>query len=195
MPVAFAITGLIDPFTGINGSGFPPPSVPLPQARRTLAGVLVYLLDTGMLEAVKGLMTHELFDPLVLHEMVQSARQETDENLRLKMREFEESVLDATQTRDRLEALIGQMRDEAWARAEATRKQNRSRIAPAQAKRTSDAQNAKIIAELNRRKRNGEDYQGRSVCSELAARFGVSADHARKVRKKWNSGFRPAKRD
>ncbi|MBD2922663.1 DNA-binding protein, partial [Burkholderia pseudomallei] len=40
-----------------------------------------------------------------------------------------------------------------------------------------------------RRRRNGEDFQGRNVCSDIAARFGVTADHVRKLKRAWLAGL------
>jgi len=189
----FADNGGISPLGDVNE--LIPRSIAPAEAVRLLAGVLVNLVDSGDMAAVRELMKHELFSSIALFEVVRYARLSGDETPLLDIVDLETRVRDAMRGHDELQARIDQMHCESRERAEAVRERNRKKIAPAQAKRASDAKNTKIVAELNRRKRSGEDFQGRSVCSVLGSRFDVSADHVRKIRKKWNSGFKSPKRD
>ncbi|MFM0161340.1 DNA-binding protein [Paraburkholderia sediminicola] len=172
-----------------------PNSLPPADAIRVLAGALVNLADARNMSAVKELMKHELFGYAALHEVVQCARRSVDEELQQQIAELECHVISAVHRQEELQARIDAMVAEDREKVAAARQKKRSKIAPAQAARVSEAKNSKIVAELARRKRNKEDYQGRTVCSDLSCRFGVSADHVRKVRKKWISSLRPPKRD
>jgi len=172
-----------------------PPNVPVGEAIGLLAGLLVKCVDSGNPRAAQELMKHELFNGRALEAVVHYARRETETALVGRINALHMQIAEITEQHDVLQARFATLQVEQRERQEQAKQKRRKAIKPAQAARLAGATNTKISAELTRRRRNGEDIQGRHVCSEIAARLGVTADHVRKVKRNWLSGLKHEKRD
>lgn len=172
-----------------------PPNIPVGEAMGLLAGLLVRCVDSANPRATQELMKHELFNSRTLEAVVHYARRESESMLAERINELHTQIAEMTEQHDILQAHLAVLQAEQRERQEQAKQKRRKAIKPAQAARLAGATNTKISAELTRRRRNGEDIQGRHVCSEIAARLGVTADHVRKVKRNWLSGLKHEKRD
>ncbi|EXJ00038.1 DNA-binding protein [Burkholderia pseudomallei MSHR6137] len=139
-----------------------------------------------------GLIRHPSFDSAMLQAVVQFARRDTAAALHQQIDDLQKQVKaieDASVFR------VATARAEERERQHQAKKRASDKIGPAQQKRLAHAQKNKILDELTRRARNGEDFTGRSISSELAARFNVSPAHVRELRKKWLSASKLEKRN
>ncbi|WP_095413472.1 DNA-binding protein [Burkholderia pseudomallei] len=172
-----------------------PPSAPVGEATRLLGGLLVKCIDSGNLRAAQELMQHELFNSATLQAMVLHARRDTETALTNQINILHEQIAEMESGHEDLHADFAALRTVIRERLDQAKRKAQGRIKPAQAARIEAASNTKIVSEFNRLRRNGDSYQSRTICSELAARFGVTADHVRKLRKSWVAGLKPMKRD
>ncbi|WP_147486701.1 DNA-binding protein [Burkholderia pseudomallei] len=162
------------------------------EATKTLAGLIVRCVDANHLNSVDELIRHPSFGSAMLQAVVQFARRDAAASLHQQIDELQKQVKaieDASAFR------VATARTEERERQHQAKKRASAKIGPAQQKRLAHAQKNKILDELTRRARNGEDFMGRSISSELAARFNVSSAHVRELRKKWLSASKPEKRN
>ncbi|MUV25721.1 DNA-binding protein [Burkholderia thailandensis] len=165
-----------------------PRNVPVGEAMALLAGLLVKCIDEDDLRTAQELMKHELFNSRTLEGVVLYARRKTESDLLERINALHEQIAERAEERDMSRAHLAVLQAEQRERQEQTKRERQKAIKPAQAARLAGAKNSKIVEEFNRRRRNGEDFQGRNVCSDIAARFGVTADHVRKLKRAWLAG-------
>lgn len=162
-----------------------PRDVPVGEAMALLAGLLVKCIDEDDLRTAQELMKHELFNSRTLEGVVLYARRETESALLERINALHDQLAEHAEERDMSQAHLAQLQAEQRERQDQAMRERQKAIKPAQAARLAGAKNTKIVEEFNRRRRSGEDFQGRNVCSEIAARFGVTADHVRKLKRAW----------
>nr|WP_254596454.1 hypothetical protein [Burkholderia pseudomultivorans] len=165
-----------------------PRDVPLGEAMALLAGLLVKCIDEEDLRTAQELMKHELFNSRTLEGVVLYARRKTESALLERINALHEQIAERAEERDMSLAHLAMLQAEQRERQDQAKRERQKAIKPAQAARLAGAKNSKIIEEFNRRRRNGEDFQGRNVCSDIATRFGVTADHVRKLKRTWLAG-------
>ncbi|MGP8474286.1 DNA-binding protein [Burkholderia sp. PR2] len=162
------------------------------KATELLAGLIVRCIDANHMHSVEDLIRHPSFDSAVLRAVVHFARRDATTALRHQIDVLQAQV---AETADANTFRVATARTEERERQRHAKERASARIGPAQQKRLAHAQKNKILDELSRRSRNGEDYMGRSVSSELASRFNVSPSHVRALRKNWLSTLKPQKRN
>ncbi|RQU78663.1 DNA-binding protein [Burkholderia cenocepacia] len=162
-----------------------PRDVPVGEAMALLAGLLVKCIDEDDLRTAQELMKHELFNSRTLEGVVLYARRETESALLERINALHHQLAEHAEERDVSQAYLAQLQAEQRERQDQVMRERQKAIKPAQAARLAGAKNTKIVEEFNRRRRSGEDFQGRNVCSDIAARFGVTADHVRKLKRAW----------
>nr|WP_226791204.1 DNA-binding protein [Burkholderia thailandensis] len=165
-----------------------PRNVPVGEAMALLAGLLVKCIDEDDFRTAQELMKHELFNSRTLEGVVLYARRKTESALLERINALHEQIAERAEEHEMSRAHLALLEAEQRERQEQAKLERQKAIKPAQAARLSKAKNTKIIEEFNRRRRNGEDFQGRNVCSDIAARFGVTADHVRKLKRAWLAG-------
>ncbi|MCL4671256.1 DNA-binding protein [Burkholderia pseudomallei] len=162
------------------------------EATKMLAGLIVRCIDANHLQSVDELIRHPSFGSAMLQAVVQYARRDTVAALYQQIDELQEQV---KAVEDASAFRVATARAEERERQRQAKKRTSAKIGPAQQKRLAHAKKNKILDELTRRARSGEDFMGRSISSELATRFNVSSAHVRELRKKWLSVSKPEKRN
>lgn len=162
-----------------------PRDVPVGEAMALLAGLLVKCIDENDLRTTQELMKHELFNSRTLEGVVLYARRETESMLLARINALHVQLAEQVAEREVSQAHLAQLQAEQRERQEQVKRERQKAIKPAQAARLAGAKNTKIFDEFSRRRRSGEDFQGRNVTSEIAARFRVTTDHVRKIKRAW----------
>lgn len=142
-----------------------PLDVPVGEAMALLAGLLVKCIDEDDLRTAQELMKHELFNSRTLEGLVLYARRETESALFERVNDLHDRLAEHAEERDMSQAYLAQLR---------------LRL------------HGLLVQRIQRSSRNltgvgvvTRTFRGRNVCSDIAARFGVTADHVRKLKRAW----------